>query len=69
MKFVNLVDCDCRGKEFTGFIIKKYNSTCSCSYITMKDMISCQRVVAVDYIGTDQEVRIPLRFGVGATYH
>jgi len=24
MKFVNLVDCDCRGKEFNGFIIKKY---------------------------------------------
>jgi len=67
MKFVNLVDCDCRGKEFTGFIIKKYNSTYS--YITMKDMISCQRVLAVDYIGTYQEVRIPVRFGVGATYH
>ena len=33
----------------------------------MKDMISCQRVLAVDYIGTYQEVRIPVRFGVGAT--
>ena len=33
----------------------------------MKDMISCQRVLAVDYIGTYQEVMIPVRFGVGVT--